>query len=70
MRWFVLLAGLLVLGGLTVGGYATMVWLAQVAADPPTTAQIELLQTARWLTHNRAIMLGAFIFGWLAGQVR
>ena len=70
MKWFVLLAGLFVLGGLTVGGYATMVRLALIAADPPTTAQAELLQTARWLTHNGAIMLAAFIFGWLAGQVR
>ena len=70
MRWFVLLAGLLVIGGLTVGGYATMVRLAHIAVDPPTTAQTELLQTARWLTHNGGIMLGAFIFGWMAGQVR
>lgn len=70
MRWFVLVAGLFVLGGLTVGGYATMVWLALIAADQPTVAQTELLQTARWLTQNGAVMLGSFIFGWLAGQVR
>jgi hypothetical protein len=47
-----------------------MVWLAHLAEPQPTPAQAELLQTARWLTHNGAIMLGAFIFGWLAGQVR
>ena len=47
-----------------------MVWLALIAADQPTFAQTELLQTARWLTQNGATMLGAFIFGWLAGQVR
>ncbi len=47
MRWFVLLAGLLVIGGFTVRGYATMVWLAYIAVDPPTSAQTELLQTAR-----------------------
>ena len=33
MRWFVLVAGLSLIGGLTVAGYATMVWLAYLA-DP------------------------------------
>ena len=70
MRWFVLFVGLLLLGGLTVGGYTTMVWLAYLDISQPTSAQAELLKTARWLTHNGAIMLGAFLFGWLAGQVR
>jgi len=70
MRWFVLLAGLFLLGGLTVGGYATIIWLAYLAAPELSPAQAELLRTARWLTHNGAVMLGAFIFGWLAGQVR
>ena len=28
MRWFVLSLGLLSLGGLTIGGYVTMLWLA------------------------------------------
>ena len=70
MRWFVLVTGISLIGGLTVAGYATMVWLAHLADPQPTAAQVELLQTARWLTQNGAIMLGAFIFGWLAGQVR
>ncbi len=70
MRWFVLVTGVTLIGGLTIAGYATMVWLAQLADPQPTAAQVELLQTARWLTQNGAIMLGAFIFGWLAGQVR
>ena len=70
MRWFVLFSGVFVLGGLTVGGYATMLWLAQSTEPSLTPAQAELLETARWLTHNGAIMLGAFFFGWLAGQVR
>lgn len=63
-------AGLFLLGGLTIAGYATMVWLAYSAAGEPTGFQKELLATAKWLTHNGAVMLGAFIFGWLAGQVR
>ena len=70
MRWFVLFSGVFVLGGLTVAGYATMLWLAQSTEPSLTSAQAELLETARWLTHNGAIMLGAFFFGWLAGQVR
>ena len=70
MRWFVLIAGLSLIGGLTIAGYATMVWLAYLSDPQPTAAQVELLLTARWLTQNGAIMLGAFIFGRLAGQVR
>ena len=70
MRWFVLGLGLLLLGGLTAVGYGTMIWLAYFAEAEPTAAQVELLNTARGLVQNGAIMLGAFIFGWLAGQVR
>ena len=70
MRWFVLVVGLLMLGGLTICGYATIVWLAYFAEPQLTVAQAELLATAQWLTRNGAIMLGAFIVGWLAGQVR
>ena len=70
MRWFVLFMGLALLGGLTLIGYATMIWLAFLNIDSPTEAQTELLHTARWLTSSGAIMLGSFIFGWLAGQVR
>ncbi|MDE2786411.1 MAG: hypothetical protein OXL37_07080 [Chloroflexota bacterium] len=47
-----------------------MLWLAQSTEPSLTPAQAELLETARWLTHNGAVMLGAFFFGWLAGQVR
>ncbi len=47
-----------------------MLWLAQSTDPGLTPAQAELLETARWLTQNGAIMLGAFFFGWLAGQVR
>ena len=47
-----------------------MLWLAQSPEPSLTPAQAELLETARWLTHNGAIMLGAFFFGWPAGQVR
>ena len=70
MRWFVLSLGLVTLGGLTIGGYVTMLWLAYFTAGELTPAQAALLESARWLTQNGAIMLGAFIFGWLAGQVR
>ena len=70
MRWFVLLTALFLLGGLTICGYGTIVWLAYLADPQLTTAQAELLATAQWLTRNAAIMLGAFVFGWLAGQVR
>ena len=69
MRWFVLIAGLFLLGGFALGGYVTMIWLATIATPQLTFAQAELLDTAQWLTRNCAIMLGAFIFGWLAGQV-
>ena len=48
MRWFVLFAGLFLLGGLTIGGYATMVWLAYSVAGEPTSFQKELLATAKW----------------------
>ena len=64
------MAGLSLLGGLTLCGYGTMVWLAYLADPQLTVAQAELLATAQWLTRNGAIMLGAFVFGWLAGQVR
>ena len=47
-----------------------MVWLAYLAEPELTEAQAELLATAQWLTRNGAIMLDAFIVGWLAGQVR
>ena len=70
MRWFVLGLGLFLLGGLTAVGYGTMIWLAYFAGSEPTPAQVELLDAARELVQNGAIMLGAFIFGWLAGQVR
>ena len=70
VRWFVLGLGLFLLGGLTLGGYVTMIWLAHFAGAEPTPTQVELLNTARELVQNGAIMLGAFIFGWLAGQVR
>lgn len=70
MRWFVLTLGLVALGGLTIGGYVTMLWLAYFAEAELTPAQVALLEAAQWLTQNGAIMLGAFIFGWLAGQVR
>ena len=70
MRWFVLFLGLALLGGLSIGGYVTMLWLAYFSAAELTPAQAELLEVAQWLTINGAIMLGAFIFGWLAGQVR
>ena len=70
MRWFVLFSGIFVLGGLTVAGYAAMLWLAQSPEPALAPARAELLETARWLTHNGAIMLGAFFFGWLAGQVQ
>ena len=70
MRWFVLILGLASLGGLTICGYVTMLWLAYFTADELTPAQAALLDAAQWLTQNGAIMLGAFIFGWLAGQVR
>ena len=65
-----LIMGMGLLGGVTAGGFVTMIWLAQTAGPEPTVAQAELLQTARWFAQNGAIMLGAFIFGWLAGQVR
>lgn len=70
MRWFVLITGLALIGGLTIAGYATMVWLAQFETTQLTTPRSELLSTASWLTKNGAIMLGAFLFGWLAGQVK
>lgn len=70
MRWFVLILGLVTLGGLTIGGYVTMLWLAYFTETELTQAQVALLEAAQWLTQNGAIMLGAFIFGWLAGQVR
>ena len=70
MRWFVLGLGLFLLGGLTIGGYTTMIWLAHFAGAEPTPTQVELLNTARGLVQNGAIMLGAFIFGWPAGQAR
>ena len=63
------MAGLFLLGGLTICGYATIVWLAYFAEPQLTEAQAELLATAQWLTRNGAIMLGAFVVGWLAGQV-
>ena len=70
MRWFVLILGLASLGGLTICGYVTMLWLAYFTAAELTPAQAALLDAAQWLTQNGAVMLGAFIFGWLAGQVR
>ena len=33
MKWFVLITGVTLIGGLTIAGYATTVWLAQLA-DP------------------------------------
>ena len=47
-----------------------MLWLVYFTAEELTPAQAALLDAAQWLTQNGAIMLGAFIFGWLAGQVR
>ncbi len=65
MRWFVLITGVTLIGGLTIAGYATMIWLAQLTGPQPTAVQVELLQTARWLTQNGAIMLGrSFSGGW------
>ena len=46
MRWFVLLAGIFVIGGLTIAGYATMLWLAQSPEPMLTPARAELLETA------------------------
>ena len=71
MRWLVLIAGIGMLGGLTVAGYVTMVWLI-VAADGNVLSQTEqrLYQTGEWMLHNGAVLLGSFLFGWLAGQVR
>ena len=56
MRWFVLCGDILMLGGLTIGGYVTMIWLAQTAAPQPTVAQAELRQTARWLARRTSQM--------------
>ena len=70
MRWFVLILGVISLGGLTTGGYVTMLRLADFTAAELMPAQAALLDAAQWLTQNGAVMLGAFIFGWLAGQVR
>ena len=64
------MAGLFLLSGLTICGYATIVWLAYLAEPQLTEAQAELLATAQWLTRNGAIMLDAFVFGWLVRQVR
>ena len=38
MRWFVLTLGLVALGGLTIGGYVTMLWLAYFAEAELTPA--------------------------------
>lgn len=70
MKWFVLFAGLLILGGLALVGYITMVWIAFANEPTLTPAQGDLFDTAKWMTRNGMIMLGSFFFGWLAGQVR
>lgn len=70
MRWFVLLAGLFMLGGFTLAGYITMVWLTIIAETELSPVQNQLCQTAEWMLHNGAVLLGSFLFGWLAGQVR
>ncbi len=70
MRWFVLLAGLLILLGLALVGYITMVWIAFANEPTLTSAQSDVFEVAKWMTRNGMIMLGSFFFGWLAGQVR